>query len=392
MSSVEYLREFINERLSAAAEEIFGVFKNAIVEYQEEINRQRRLLDIVWKPVIQLHRIELPQQHVCKEEEVLSDQQLCIQERNSSLDQEDPDPPQIKEEQEEPCTSQEGEQLELKQETETFMLTPIYEESDHTEPEPTRDHQLLSNNSHVAESQDQKGSEHEDSESTRDSEPEPKKRRHESRSHCNDINNLSKTYSDPQTGKSLFQCDTCGEAFKFRSHFDKHLRTHSDEKSHSCSFCEKRFSKISSLKAHEKIHTSEKPHSCKTCGQEFRHRGSMLVHMRTHTGEKPYSCKTCGKDFGQSAHLISHMRTHTGEKPHSCKTCGQEFRHRGSMLVHMRTHTAVRSETSTLGSAVLIEIGFGDRRERTSSVCDETRERKFVGKVVEYEKRTELCG
>lgn len=48
MSSVEYLREFVNRRLTAAAEEIFGVFQKTIVEYEEEINRQRRLLD-VWK-------------------------------------------------------------------------------------------------------------------------------------------------------------------------------------------------------------------------------------------------------------------------------------------------------------------------------------------------------
>ncbi|KAM6901436.1 uncharacterized protein PEZ65_019542 [Lycodopsis pacificus] len=338
MSSVEYLREFVNERLSAAAEEIFRVFEKTIFEYEEEIDRQRRLLDLVWKPVIKLHRIELPQQHVCKEEEVLSDQHLCIQERNSSLDQEDPDPPQIKEEQEELCTSQEGEQLELKQETETFMLTPD-EESNHTEPEPTRDPQLLSNNSHVAESQDHKGSEHEDSESTSDSEPEPKKRQQKNRSHCNDINNLSKTCSDPQTGKALLQCDTCGEAFNFRSHFDKHLRTHSDEKSHFCSFCEKRFSKISSLKTHQKIHTSDKPYSCETCGKDFRQRGDMLVHMRTHTGEKPYSCKTCGKDFRRRGDMLVHMRTHTGEKPHSCKTCGKDFGCSSQLMVHMRTHT-----------------------------------------------------
>ena len=83
---------------------------------------------------------ELPQQHVCKEEEVLADQQLCNQERNSSLDQEDPEPPEIKEEQEELCTSQEGEQLVVKVETDTVMLTPAYEESDHSEAEPTSDH------------------------------------------------------------------------------------------------------------------------------------------------------------------------------------------------------------------------------------------------------------
>lgn len=57
MPSVEYLGEFVNERLTTAAKEIFGVFKRIIVEYEEEINRQRRLLDIIWKPEIKLHRI-----------------------------------------------------------------------------------------------------------------------------------------------------------------------------------------------------------------------------------------------------------------------------------------------------------------------------------------------
>ena len=57
MSSVEYLREFINERLTAAAEEIFGVLNKTIVQYEEQIDRQRRLLDNAWKPEIKLHRI-----------------------------------------------------------------------------------------------------------------------------------------------------------------------------------------------------------------------------------------------------------------------------------------------------------------------------------------------
>uniref|UniRef100_G3NL06 Uncharacterized protein n=1 Tax=Gasterosteus aculeatus TaxID=69293 RepID=G3NL06_GASAC len=74
---------------------------------------------------------ELPQSRVCKEEELLSEQQLCLQERKPSLDQEDPDPPEIKEEQEELCTSPEGEQLEPKQEA--FTLTPTCEERGHGE-------------------------------------------------------------------------------------------------------------------------------------------------------------------------------------------------------------------------------------------------------------------
>ncbi|XP_039658373.1 uncharacterized protein LOC120560194 isoform X2 [Perca fluviatilis] len=242
MSSVECLREFVTERLTAAAEEIFRVVEKTIVEYEEEIARQRRLLDGVWRPEIRLHRIELPQQHVCKEEEVLSDQQLCIQERNSSLDREDPEPPQIKEEQEELCISQEGEQLVLKQETDTFMLTPTYEERDHSEgqtlnfnpdddtlsaaekesvanmpvitsveSEVNSDHQLLSHNSHEAESQDQKGGKHGDSGSTRNAEPEPKKRRRKSRSHRNSVDKTNVSEIHPKTQTELPQQHVCKE-------------------------------------------------------------------------------------------------------------------------------------------------------------------------------------
>ena len=57
MSLVVYLREFVNERLTAAAEEIFGVFQNTIVEYEEEIDRQRRLLEGYSCPDMKLQKI-----------------------------------------------------------------------------------------------------------------------------------------------------------------------------------------------------------------------------------------------------------------------------------------------------------------------------------------------
>ena len=57
MSSVNHFKEFINERLRAAAEDIFEAFKIIAVEKEDEINRLRRLLEIVCKPQIKLHRI-----------------------------------------------------------------------------------------------------------------------------------------------------------------------------------------------------------------------------------------------------------------------------------------------------------------------------------------------
>ncbi|KAM9364824.1 uncharacterized protein KZ484_011008 [Pholidichthys leucotaenia] len=97
---------------------------------------------------------DAPQLHDCKEEEVFTVQQLCNQERNSSLDQEEHDAAQVKEEEEELYTSQEEEHFELKQETDTFMVTPTDEDNDNSETEPNSE-QLLSYNSPDTESQAQ---------------------------------------------------------------------------------------------------------------------------------------------------------------------------------------------------------------------------------------------
>ncbi|XP_042277373.1 zinc finger protein 480-like [Thunnus maccoyii] len=391
MSSVECLREFINERLTAAAEEIFGVFQKTIVNYEEEINRQRRLLDIIWKPEIKLHRIELPQQHVCKED--LADQQLFNQERNSSLDQEDPEPPQIKDEQDELCNSLEGEQLVLKQETKTFMLTPTCEESDNSEdqtldlspdetqsatenehvvsmsvkssvvPEPNSDDQLLSHNSHVAESQDHKGGKQGDSGSTGNTETKPQKSHHKSKK-------KKRTQLNNHTGKKVLNCDTCGRAFKRVSHLNRHrkvhtgerpypcntcekrffelnilkvhMRIHTGERPYPCTFCEKRFTYLYALKAHTRIHTGEKPYKCNTCEKRFIEQSSLKAHMRIHTGEKPYPCTFCEKRFTYLYALKLHMRVHTGEKPYNCKTCGKDFSRGDYLKIHMRTHSGKR--------------------------------------------------
>lgn len=63
MSKVQKLRSLVNQRLTAAVEEIFGLFERTIAEYEEEVSRskqenerQRKLLDAVFNPEVRLHR------------------------------------------------------------------------------------------------------------------------------------------------------------------------------------------------------------------------------------------------------------------------------------------------------------------------------------------------
>ncbi|XP_078019975.1 uncharacterized protein LOC117245839 isoform X5 [Epinephelus lanceolatus] len=147
MSKVQMLRSLVKQRLTAAAEEIFGLFERTIAEYEEELcrskeenERQRKLLDAVSNPQLRLHRADVQQLSVVKEE-VPPEQQ----EWSSSVDQEDPAPPHIKWEQEELWISQEGEQLQGLEDDDitkfTSTLVTVKSEDDEEKPQSSQLHQ-----------------------------------------------------------------------------------------------------------------------------------------------------------------------------------------------------------------------------------------------------------
>ncbi|KAM9306769.1 uncharacterized protein KZ484_000159 isoform 2-T2 [Pholidichthys leucotaenia] len=113
-------------------------------------------------------------------------EKLCNQENKSSLEQEEPGPQQIKEEQEEFWTNQEVKQFIEKQEIDIITVTSLYVEHEHREPEPNSE-QLHCLTSTVTENQDEGGSRHVDSRSAESEELKTKRRRLKTRSHHEDI-------------------------------------------------------------------------------------------------------------------------------------------------------------------------------------------------------------
>ncbi|XP_078100784.1 uncharacterized protein LOC144513554 isoform X2 [Sander vitreus] len=374
MCKVQMLRALVEQRLTAAAEEIFGLFERTIAEYEEELcrskeenERQRELLDAVFNPQLRLHRADVEQLLVVKEEvppeqhECSSsvDQQECSssvdqQECSSSVDQQEPEPPpHIKEEQEELWSSQDGEQLQGLEEADItkfpFTPVPVKSEDDEEEAQSSQLHQRQTQhmeteadgedfggpepagNSHPLlqlESEDQTGE---------SSEPENYdiadwKETREPQSALNSLKHDSRR-------KITLSCSECGKRFGRKYCLNRHMMTHTGEKPFNCSECRKIFGHKADLKRHMRIHTGEKPFSCSVCNKSFIQKGDLQKHMRTHTGEKPFSCSVCNKSFIQRGDLQKHMRIHTGEKLFSCSVCKKSFTQSRNLRSHMTVHT-----------------------------------------------------
>ncbi|XP_024118720.1 zinc finger and SCAN domain-containing protein 2 [Oryzias melastigma] len=356
MSSVQSLREFIGERLTAAAEEIFSHVEKTIFKLEEEVESQRRVMDMMMKSHLQLRTTALPQSDPWN------------QDRTSIVDQEDSEPPQVKEQQEEVCISLDEDQLSLKQEEDILMVTLDEEDDLHSQQFQTRSFNVT-----YGQEEDLL----EASTSTTDGEPQNSSRSHvqnEDSSHASDpdsekmsegdscdetskkkrknftCKDCGKKYSTISTltnhrrihsGETPYRCGECGKSFHLRSTFRSHVLAHKPAKPFFCDLCGKGFSENSHLTGHMRIHT-EAQFFCEECGKSFRHGCNLKRHMLTHTGEKPFSCEECDKSFSQSTTLRNHMTIHTGAKPFACTECDKSFNRRSTLENHMKTHTGAR--------------------------------------------------
>ncbi|XP_071060804.1 protein starmaker-like [Pseudochaenichthys georgianus] len=260
MSKVQMLLSLKQQRVTASdSEEIFALFEQTISELEEELflskeenKRLQKLLDAVLQPQLRIHRADV-QQLVVVKEEPLPDQQ----EWSSSLDQENPEPPpHIKQEQEELRISQEGEPLQELEEADitksTFTPDPVKSEdvkeksqssqphqrqTDHMEteadgddcrgPEPARDSDPES--SLQPKTEDDTGDSSKDSDDS--SEPDAEhsadwKKTREPASGSNSLKNRQESFSDPRRSaeKKPFSCSVCKKAFSQKENLKTHRR------------------------------------------------------------------------------------------------------------------------------------------------------------------------
>nr|XP_046185502.1 zinc finger protein 501-like [Oncorhynchus gorbuscha] len=360
MSKLEFLRVFLNERLTAAAVEIFGAVEETVVGYQEENDRLRRLLCITPK----ITCIDsLPLSPIVYEEEAPPEQQHCEQEWSPSLGQEDPGHTQIKEEQEELGASHEEEQLQrLEADIIEFKFTPFCVKSEWNQEDPVWSLTLPQTQT----------VENRDSESKLvDSKPfgtvthlkglenpcDPPYNQNNDSSHFSIVSRnpvgldisppLGEHCSKPTTmSRITHRCCDCGETFAQKADLQRHV-TLPEKRPSECRFCKTNYNSTCKLEAHVRLCHGGKPYTCPVCGETFKVKGDLSKHTMIHTDEKPFSCSCddSGKSFNLKEHLTIDILTGTGKKPFSCGVCGKGFSQKGSLKKHIFTHTGEKRFT-----------------------------------------------
>ncbi|KAM7378657.1 hypothetical protein PAMP_004268 [Pampus punctatissimus] len=300
MSRLEALKVFIQQRLTAAVEDIFGHLEKTIRTYEEELDsRHRQLIDTVLQPQLQTADVQ---------------QQLVIKEEVSSEHQEWRPSPHIKEEEEDFWNHQEDEKLKGLQEDDMTKLLFYHV------PVPNNEEKAQSSQLHQRQTEENREAEPPDSSST-----EQIERTETDGEHC----------GGPETARisvSCFQClsgsdDKTSHSSKDNAAYWKETRRPQTD--------------LNTIKnkAPDVGCDSGNKLSCSKCGRRFGQKHHLQTHMRCHTGEKPFSCSICGKRFTQKGNLTKHLTVHTREKPCSCPVCGERFAQRGNLTQHMTVHT-----------------------------------------------------
>ncbi|OXA47438.1 Zinc finger protein 91 [Folsomia candida] len=162
------------------------------------------------------------------------------------------------------------------------------------------------------------------------------------RKHVNTVHN--------KTERPRFPCGFpgCGKTYSSKNALSIHMRAeHAENPTRfPCTLCGKECKAKSDLERHISTHTTEKTYTCSTCGRSFGHRTTLTRHEVTHletSTRRIFKCELCPHASFRKAHLQTHVQSvHENQRNHPCQFCGKRL----STSSNMRNHVEARHPAS----------------------------------------------
>ena len=317
---------------------------------------------------------------------------------SSSLDQQDPEPVHIKEEEEELWSRQEGEQLHGQEETDLsrFSVTAVTvksEDDEEQQPQSSQLHQIKTEDNRETETPTSSSAELMKTEADWGKEPYPNSRLQpdtDEQEFCETEVSIGDDDGDWPDSESEASDKEQKRTVVPESGLNHDGGCYTAKKSFSCSECNKQFLSKQSLKSHMRVHIGGQPFGG---GPETARNPDQNSHLQPNTdsdssdtevsdddnnhwqdplsdsgpeyedgdhdwretrtaecgenyddliynsADKSFSCSECGKQFSHEQSLKSHMSVHTREQPFACVDCGKRFSKKAYLRSHKKVHT-----------------------------------------------------
>ncbi|XP_029932989.1 zinc finger protein 235-like [Myripristis murdjan] len=366
---IESLRAFVNERLNAAAREICGAVEKTIEEYEEPKEQgQNEMLQLVIKPGFKIG---------------IEDSLLVNEDKDATLlqQQQRPEVPQVKEEEEQIPTSQGLQQL--TDDIVIFTVSPsLSVKSEHDLDFASNLNQNVENGGKVSVLQvnPEKSDEtikvelgEEDSEDTQlaaDCQPvscvvsedesegseEPESETESNDKSQSDSEELQKdldggkiqkrcrrsmkSYEDNEESESDFETLESKRSKRSVETYAEGEDSESDVDTSELNNAVTADSAKRSMKSHVKSvrQSHSDPCTCKLCGKSFSYKANLIKHASCHAENQEFLCGICGMRLDSTENLKCHLESHIKETK-TCPTCGKIFEREALLKVHMRIHS-----------------------------------------------------
>ncbi|XP_049419262.1 zinc finger protein 232-like isoform X1 [Epinephelus fuscoguttatus] len=271
-------------------------------------------------------------------------------------EQEDPGPLHIKEEQEEVWSSPEGEQLSGLEEADITRLTSVTVKSEDDEEKPqssllhqsqtedSRDTEPPTSSSAMQIKTETDGEDCGGSEPARNLDPHGHSQPNtddEKASDSSETEDSDIDWQEPMSDSGS-ETDYSVSGWKETRTAESAVNVEGcdvGQKSSSVFQYSKQLNYRGFVQRHMKAHFGKRSSRCSVSKKCFRVKENVDAQVSDDAEEKLFGCDVCGKTFRQQGNLKAHMRVHTGEKPFGCDVCGKRFNQQGNLRTHMRIHT-----------------------------------------------------